>query len=245
MDAKSLDKQLKSIVDLNISSSYYTEAIDLAVDNTTINKIIISIKRLILEIATKAKQFKKHIEFKIKEKHLKTDLKNIRDNLKERKEAGVRKVEFIDYDKFNSYFHTYAFMIEDKINKLSKLEKFKHKSTFENSVREAEELIIKFDKDLHEYTDHPTKMSIDKAITFVEKEINGQSVVWKSYLDVMERLNKYAYDLEKYAKLSNIVTEKYMVKQHIGIIRRLLHKFCTVISKHSSKFVSTVVFFFA
>lgn len=239
---RSIEEIDKSISFTEISNSYVFESKNFL---SSLEKIIIAIRKFLLKMSTDGKKLMLDIKTTVKRIGLSGKLQAIKFGLKKAKKDGKNYVEMVNYEKFVNYYCSNANHLESAIEKCANETRFKSKDDYQRKVNRIEREINDFKTKLEDIFQHKEKVPIEKAINYVEKEISGDSAIYKTYLGCLYDLEKAMITLEKTAKAQAMVTDTYLREHHMGAIRRLISKFAQTIRNLFSKFIRAIVFFFA
>lgn len=239
---RSIEEIDKSISFADIANSYVFESKNFF---SSLEKIIIAIRKFLLKMSIDGKKIMLDIKSTVKRIGLSGKLQAIKFGLNKAKKDGKNYVEMVNYEKFVNYYCTNADRLESAIKRCANETKFKSKDDYQRKVDKLEREITDFKTKLEDIFQHKEKVPIEKAIKCVEKEIKGDSAIYKTYLGCLYDLEKAMITLEKTAKSQEIVTDNYLREHHMGAVRRLISKFAQTIRNLFSKFIRAIVFFFA
>lgn len=221
------------------ASSSNTSVVD------AVDRIISAIKELINKMSADGKKFMLDLKMVIKRIGLRANLEMLKRDLTRAKKKGSTTVNMMDVPKFISYYNQNSWKLEKKIVKPTDSTYFKSQEAYQKSIDSLEREIDEFKRKLEFLRKHTISMPIDKAISYVEKEITGESSVWKTYNKILGDLEAYAIKLERAQKSQRNKSTDYLTTHQIGPIRRLIGKFVQVCRNAVSKFITGIVFFFA
>lgn len=221
------------------SSSSNTSVFD------AVDRIISAIKELINKMTADGKKFMLDIKMIIQRVGLRANLQMLKMDLKHGKKKGRTIVQMVDVPKFINYYNQNSWKLEKKIIKPTDSTYFKSPEAYQRAIDSLERELDDFKSKLDFLRNHPIDVPIDKAISYVEKEISGESQIWKSYNKMLYDLEAYAIKLERAQKSQRNKSADYLTAHQVGPVKRLIGKFVQICRNAVSKFITGIVFFFA
>lgn len=221
----------------------------------SVERVIIKIKQFIASTINALKDAKSKLLTTARLAALRTKLQLMKVQFKQAQKDGAKYVEMVDYERFVSYYTKYANEIivafRVSISDLQKLQVKDYRTKFDNQNRylkrakDIDIIVTEFSKELESILSKKKKIRTDKAIQFVEKEISGESKILKQSIGICNEMDSIMNRAEHIVKDSKASGDAYLQNQHMNIIHRGVHRFLRMINNAFSKFVRTVVFFFA
>lgn len=123
--------------------------------------------------------------------------------------------------------------------------KYKNKEKLDKKLDKLDNLIAEYKDNLDYVLEHPKKVSIDKAIRWVEKEINGESNLWKDYLRMTNELEHIIIGYDDLLRKSEVMTSQWLKNNHHIWIGRRAQDFTNFTKNKIVKCTRIVVFTFA
>lgn len=222
-----------------ITNTYITEA--------TFKSIKIKIKEFFASITIAFKKFCDEIRIgvadKVRSLQIKEQLKKFKEELRENKEAGAKKVEIVDvvalgntYLKMNTklwkYVENYASM------------KYKKVYQIEKDIEEFDKIVDNYQTEIQKILDNKIKLDINYVSKFVEAEICGEGQVLKTLNENITEFHRLESECDKIALRKDVLGDDIIVK-HIGFIRRAINKVTSFIKRIVVKIITCTVFIFA
>ena len=207
----------------------------------TIEKILIKIKLTISKMREFAKSFKKDIETQIKALKLPFRLRQIKKNLEKSESNGESFITMLDYEKFNDYYIKKAHKLMSDLKKLSNIKRYSNGDDFKKDVDKFDSDIEKFKNEMKKIESNPIKIPIKKAINFIDDEISGRSKVWKTYIGIIDEFDHIEIQLERFQRDQKIVSDTYLMSQHVGAIGRCMQKAQRAFQNFASKIITACI----
>ena len=223
INTTSADTRMRSIITGAmtefLSNSYITEK--------TEDDLFKGLRSFIAKIISTLQKFVRDIEIAVEEwvrdKEIRISIRSVKKSLAEGKKDGAKYVEMIDVWKLGRRYKEMNNDIWEHTKKLTR-KKYRKVSELQRDTEEAEKLIAKYTDEIDEIRNETIKVPINKALEFVESEIEGRSTILD---DLSTEITKFK-NLEK--ECENIKINIYLgegseiVASHAGMIRRLTLK---------------------
>lgn len=229
-----------SILNQTNEYEYYGEG---AVYNV-LDDIFTFIQRIVNDLVSFGKKLKNDVDSLIQKKEVRAKLKKLKEELKEKTDEGVKKVSMIDVEEFIRYYNRYENKITKKINALSR-GNFKTKGKMEAVILDIENDLDEMNDVLQDTLEKRIVVPINKAISYVEDNLNGSNEVEKKFVEATHALKEISINAERVIKNSSLSSDEDLKKEYVGGIKKVTKKISNVFSKWFQKFVMSVVFFFA
>jgi hypothetical protein len=197
-------------------------------------KLILSLKSFTKELQTK-------IDYVIKEKQIHAKLNQLHKELKE-KQSINKTVEMVDYWEMRRIFNKYYNVLSNYAKKFSKV-KYTKTWQIEDDLDAFNKLLEKCNAELEEVSSKKIKVSITKALNFVEDEIRGKSEVFKSLNDSMRDFSEIEQIAEGLKTRMNILGAE-VIPKHVSFIQRMVNAISGFVRKWTVKIIMGIVFIF-
>ena len=207
------------------------------------NKFWESVKKFFADLITTFKKFTNTITQKV-ESVINSGLKKrLHSKLEMERKKGTRYIEIADMEKYKS---RYLDMVYDLWNYGKRIQRANYKTIeqINSDLEKFNSIVDKYEKELDAIAAKKVKYKVDKAIRFVEGEINGTSKVTMTLTEAMEEFNAMKLAAEN-LELRRNVLGKDIIPKHVGIIKRLANRISSFVRKHVVKFIRITVFLFA
>lgn len=204
----------------------------------------VKIREFFSNIKTSVKKFIADMNIAIKRISLPMKLKKLKSEMLRNEKKGCKWVNMIDYDNFETVYHTYSQEIMERIKGFD-FRKYKNKEKLDKKLDKLDNLIAEYKDSLDYVLEHPKKVSIDKAIRWVEKEINGESNLWKDYLRMTNELEHIMIGYDDLLRKSEVMTSQWLKNNHHIWIGRRAQDFMNFTKNKIVKCTRIVVFTFA
>ena len=229
-----------SILNQTNEYEYYGEG---AVYNV-LDDILTFIQRIVNDLVSFGKKLKNDVDSLIQKKEVRAKLKKLKEELKEKTDEDVKKVSMIDVEEFIRYYNRYENKITKKINVLSR-GNFKTKGKMEAVILDIENDLDEMNNVLQDTLEKRIVVPINKAISYVEDNLNGTNEVEKKFVETTHALKEISINAERVIKNSSLSSDEDLKKEYVAGIKKVTKKISNVFSKWFQKFVMSVVFFFA
>ena len=200
-----------------LTNHYVTEA----VKETLWDRVKQFFTKLILSFRNFMKELETKIEYTIREKQIKHKLTSIRSELKEKKDSGIRNTEIVDYWSMKKIFKKNYDTVIAYAKKFSKV-KYTKTWQIEDDLNDFNKLMEKINKELEDASNKKVKMSINKALDFVEDEIRGKSEILKTINDSIREFSEIEQLAENLKTKMNILGAD-VIPKHVGFIQKIVN----------------------
>ena len=224
--------------------SFGDELITEGVLYSVTNKISEFFQKAVNTMIAFVKTFKADLESTIQKKDCRRKLKYLKKDLADKKESGVKFVEMPDYKAFIKYYDMYSGKMTKLLGKISD-KKYKTRSSLDTAMNEFESCLYDMNTALEKTLKNRIKVPIKDAIIYVDQNLNGQSIIEKRFLKVVHDLKEIGIKNKKIFKNINVSEDKEVLQKKTSMIRTIVSKISSTVSKWFRKFVMTIVFFFA
>lgn len=211
--------------------------------NKTLEAISVFFANVISTLNTLYSEVMKGLKSTMLEINLDVKLIKLKYDLKERAKEGIRTVTFIDIWKYKDKYLEMESNLWSTSKRLAKCN-YKTLEQIDSDIRKFESLINSYETELKKIEDTKIKISTEKLIDFVNKELHGESKV----IDTIKQSINSVNDMEIIAKnisLRKTISGVNVIPRHISIIKRMTNSISTFIRKKVAKFISLIVFVFA
>lgn len=209
-----------------------------------LDDILTFIQRIVNDLVAFGKRLKNDVDSLIQKKEVRSKLKELKKELKEQKEDGVKKVSMIDVESFIQYYKTYENKLMKKLASLSR-GNFKTREKMESVIADIENDLEDMNRELQDTIDNRITVPITKAIEYVEDNLNGTNEIEKKFVEVTHGLKDIAINAERVIKNASFSSDESLKREYASGIKRVTKKISNIFSKWFQKFVMCVVFFFA
>lgn len=234
-----LNDEITNYYELYNEKHYITEK----ANQTLVSKI----KEFFVNIINAMKKFLNDIKNKtrifINSNSLEIKLNMLRKKYIKDKENGVKYVETYD---MSTYKTEYLKMVNSLWKYAKKFSNIKYDSVdqIDIDIQKFNEIIKNYEYELEKIENKKIKIDIDEMISFLKREIDGTSTIYKTIDECTTKLN----DMKTNA--SNLLLKRNMVHsdvipEHVGFIKKMSMNITSFIRKKISKFISFFVFIFA
>lgn len=212
--------------------------------DTIVTKVSDFFQKAVNSMSAFIKTFRSDLTATIEKKRCKAKLKKLKEELKMQKNSGVKYVGMIDHDKFIKAYELGSKRMVKILKKITE-KKYKSRSSLNTAMDEFTASMEDMNDLLESSMKNRIKTPIDQAILYVEKNLNGQSRVEKRFIEVTRELRELGIQSEKIFKNTNLSEDKEVLHQKVSIIRTIVTKITSTLSRWIRRFIMTVVFFFA
>lgn len=221
-----------------LSNHYVTEA----VKDSLWTRLKQFFTKIILSLQNFAKELKVKIEYVITEKQIKHKLNSLHKELKEKQTEGIRNIEMVDYWEMKRIFKKYHSELTAYAKRFSKIS-YTKTWQIEDDLKDFNELVEKCNKDLDEANQKKIKVSVSKALNFVEDEIRGKSEILESINDSMREFSEIQQIASGLQTKMNILGAE-VIPKHVGFIQKMVNAISSFIRKWTVKIIMGIVFIF-
>lgn len=221
-----------------LTNHYVTEAVK--------ESLWTKLKQFFTKIIVSLRNFDRELEIKIThviaEKRIRQKLDSLHKELKDNQSAGIKTVEIIDYENMKSIFFKYRNELSSYAKKFSKV-KYTKTWQIEDDLKEFNNVYEKYTKELEEASQKKIKVSVSKALNFVEDEIRGKSEVLKTINDSttdFKEIENIAQGLQN--KMDILGAE--VIPKHVGFIQKMVNSISAFVRRWAVKIVMGFVFLF-
>lgn len=190
------------------------------------------------------KTFRADIQSTIQKKDCKRKLNYLKKELAEKKDAGVKYVDMPDHKAFIKYYELYSGRLTKLLGKISD-KKYKTRSSLNAAMDEFNSCLYDMNDALEKSLKRKIKVPIKDAIMYVDQNLNGESAIEKRFIQVTHDLKEIGIRSEKIFKNINVSEDKEVLQQKVSVIRTIVTKITSTVSRWFRKFVMVIVFFFA
>ena len=183
------------------------------------------------------------IEYTIREKELKRKLKEMRDEIKEKKELGQKEIEILDFWNYRSEY----IELNRKLSVYAKkFVKVKYTKTYQidQDMEQFNNLIDEYSERMEDAAKKTITVPIMKALDFVEDEIRGSSAVLKTLNDCMREFQEMQKAAEELQTKMNLLGAD-VIPKHVGFIQKIASGISKFVRNFVTKFIVGVIFIFA
>lgn len=207
------------------------------------NKFWESVKKFFAELILSFKKFTNMITLKVNTVINSGLKKRLHAKLEMERKKGTRTIEIIDMEKYKD---TYLDMVSDLWTYGKRIERANYKTVdqIDHDLEKFNSIADKYDKKLDEIASKKVTYRLDRAIKFVENEINGKSKVTATLDEAMEEFNNMKNAAKLLETKRNILGQG-IIPKHVNIIKRIANKLSSFVRKHVVKFIRITVFLFA
>lgn len=222
-----------------LTNHYVTEAVKTSLWTNLkqfFSKLILAMKDFIKELEIK-------IEYIINEKQIRDKLKSIHQLLKSKQISGETTIEVIDYWEMKSVFNKYY---KDLTKYAKKFSKVKYTKTWqiEDDLAMFDKLFNDCNKELEKISEKKIRVSISKALDFVEDELRGKSELLKSLNDSLRDFAEIEQSADQLRTKMNILGTD-VIPRHVGFIQRMVNAVSKFLRKWTVRIIMRVVYTFA
>ena len=221
-----------------LSNHYVTEA----VKETLWTRLKQFFAKIILALKNFDKQLQINLDHAIAEKQIRKKLDTLYKELKDNQSSGIKTVEIIDYMNMKSIFFKYRNELTMYAKKFSKI-KYTKTWQIEDDLKEFNTLYEKYTKELEEASHKKIKISVKKALDFVEDEIRGKSEILKSINDSTRDFAEIENIAEELQTRMNILGAE-VIPKHVGFIQKMVNSISSFVRKWTVKIIMGTVFLF-
>ena len=205
------------------------------------------LKKFFAEVINALKKFKDYLKQQImatvRKKEYNRRLHKLREELREKSSLGIAYIETTD---IISLANTYIDMVDDLKRYSIKFSKMKYSTVteIERDIDSYKDKVEDYEKKLEKLMDKKIKMSTQKMLNFVEREISDQSHVMMTIADCMDTIEQIEDQVDSLEKKKDIIGADILTR-HTGGIRYTVRSFSLFVKKWVVKVITTVVFVFA
>lgn len=234
---------------LNEGITEYYEAYDKNhhITEKTNQSLVSKIKEFFINIINAMRSFLNNIKNKtrvfINSNSLEIKLNILRKKYIQDKENGIKYVETYDISKYKT---EYLKMVNSLWKYAKKFSTIKYDSIdqIDIDMKKFDKIYNDYEYELEKIENKKIRVNIDEMISFLKKEIDGTSNVYKTIDECTTKLN----DMKTSASnllLKRDVIHSDVIPEHVGFIKKMCMKITSFIRKKISKFISFFVFIFA
>ena len=207
------------------------------------NKFWDSVKKFFAELILSFKKFSNMIIQKVNTVINSGLKKRLHAKLEMERKKGTRTIEIVDMEK---YKNKYLDMVSDLWNYGKRIERANYRTVdqIDRDLERFNSIVDKYEKELDEIASKKVTYRIDKAIKFIENEINGTSKVTATLDEAMQEFNNMKNAAELLETKRNILGQG-IIPKHVNIIKRISNRLSSFVRKHVVKFIRITVFLFA
>ena len=207
------------------------------------NKFWESVKKFFAELILSFKKFTNMIIQKVNTVINSGLKKRLHAKLEMERKKGTRTIEIVDMEK---YKNKYLDMVSDLWTYGKRIERANYKTVeqIDHDLERFNSIVDKYEKELDEIASKKVTYRIDKAIKFIENEINGTSKVTATLDEAMHEFNNMKNAAELLETKRNILGQG-IIPKHVNIIKRISNRLSSFVRKHVVKFIRITVFLFA
>jgi len=221
-----------------LTNHYVTEAVK--------ESLWTRLKQFFAKIILSLKNFSKELQIKIDhtiaEKQIRQKLDSLHKELKNNQAVGIKTVEIVDYANMKSIFFKYHNELTNYAKKFSKI-KYTKTWQIEDDLKEFNNVYEKYTKELEEASQKKIKISVKKALDFVEDEIRGKSEILKSINDSTRDFSEIESIAEALQTKMDILGAE-VIPKHVGFIQKMVNSISTFVRKWAVKIIMGFVFLF-
>lgn len=200
------------------------------------SRIIASIQTLIREIQIK-------IDSAVREKGVTKNLSRLKLEMKVKKEIGAKKVEMMDVWKYQSIYIDMNSRLWKYIQRFTKMD-YTSTKQIDRDLRDYESIVETYQGKLEDISENKIEVPIEKAMQFVDDNLNGNSKVIKTLNETITEFKRMEQLVEN-IKIRKTINGEDIIPKKIWFIERMLMRFVSFVKRQVVKFVTTVVFIFA
>ena len=221
-----------------LTNHYVTEA----VKESLWTKLKQFFTKIILSIKNFNKQLQINIEHTLVEKQIRNKLDSLHKELKDKQEAGIRNIEIVDYERMEDIFFKYY---REMVSYAKKFSKVKYTKTWqiEDDLKDFNDLYQKYTKELEAASQKKIKMSVKKALDFVEDEIRGKTELLKTINDSAREFAEIQNIAEGLETKMNILGAE-VIPKHVGFIQKMVNSISAFVRKWTVKIIMGIVLIF-
>ena len=202
----------------NVISNYELEYFENHyVKESSQNKFWESVKKFFAELILSFKKFTNMITLKVNTVINSGLKKRLHAKLEMERKKGTRTIEIIDMEKYKD---TYLDMVSDLWTYGKRIERANYKTVdqIDRDLEKFNSIADKYDKKLDEIASKKVTYRLDRAIKFVENEINGKSKVTATLDEAMEEFNNMKNAAKLLETKRNILGQG-IIPKHVNIIK--------------------------
>lgn len=213
----------------------------------TNQSLVSKIKEFFINIINAMRSFLNNIKNKtrvfINSNSLEIKLNILRKKYIQDKENGIKYIETYDISKYKT---EYLKMVNSLWKYAKKFSTIKYDSIdqIDIDMKKFDKIYNDYEYELEKIENKKIRLNIDEMISFLKKEIDGTSNVYKTIDECTIKLN----DMKTSASnllLKRDVIHSDVIPEHVGFIKKMCMKITSFIRKKISKFISFFVFIFA
>lgn len=237
-----LDKIYQELEDF--TTAYYESASEnILVTEKEAEAFSIKVKKFFSDMVTMIENLKTSLQTlimkKTQEKEFQNRLNKLYQELKEKQESGLKKVEVVDVWK---YVDTFVKMNDDLSKYVRKFTKVKYTRTsdIDKDIASFNSIVDSYEKKLEEISKEKVKVSIKKMIGFVEDEISNRSRLMKILNDNIILFKEFQNEATTIEKRKDILGPEILPK-HVGLLRRISYGIVNFIKKWVIRIMTAVI----
>lgn len=198
--------------------------------------------KIILALKDFSKELKTKLEHTINEKRIKQKLKSMRQELQEKRERGTETVEMIDYEGMLDVFNQYYKSLISYAKKFAKV-KYTKVWQIDDDLKEFNNQVENFNAVLENASNKKVRWHINKAIKFVEDELDGKSNVFNALNDSISDFAEIERIAEGLRTRMNILGMD-VIPKHVGFIQKIINTISAFIRRWTVKIIMGIAFIF-
>lgn len=213
----------------------------------TNQSLVSKIKEFFINIINAMRSFLNNIKNKtrafINSNILEIKLNILRKKYIQDKENGIKYIETYDISKYKTEYFKMVNSLWKYAKKFSTI-KYDSIDQIDIDMKKFDKIYNDYEYELEKIENKKIRVNIDEMISFLKKEIDGTSNVYKTIDECTIKLD----DMKTSASnllLKRDVIHSDVIPEHVGFIKKMCMKITSFIRKKISKFISFFVFIFA
>lgn len=237
-----LDKIYQELEDF--TTTYYENATEnILVTEKEVEAFSIKVKKFFSDIVTVIENLKTSIQTlimkKTQEKQFQNRLNKLYQELKEKQESGLKKVEVIDVWKYVDTFEKMNDELSKYVKKFVKV-KYTRTSDIDKDIASFNSIVDSYEKKLEEISKEKVAVPVKKMIGFVEDEISNRSRLMKILNDNIILFKEFQNEASTIEKRKDILGPEILPK-HVGLIRRISYGVVNFIKKWVVRIMTVII----